>query len=80
MRFVFFLGGLLGIGFTTVCFKYVPTFARDLTGNNGRDQLIATAFFLVTLIALAFTYLCVKEVFTPARSKGESGGGKASRS
>jgi len=69
MRFVFFLGGLLGIAFTTFCFSRVPTVARDLFGRDGHDQLMALAFFLVTLIALAFTYLCVKEVFTPPRAK-----------
>jgi hypothetical protein len=69
MRLVFFLGGLLGLAFTTFCFAHVPAQARDLLGNNGHDRLVATAFFFVTLVGLAFTYLCVKEVFAPPRAK-----------
>ena len=71
MRFVFFIGGLLGIAFTTFCFSRVPAQARELTRGNGPEQLLAVAFFLVTLIALAFTYLCVKEVFLPPRTKSK---------
>ena len=69
MRFVFFLGGLAGLAFTTFCFKRAPAYALDLTGHDGHARLIALAFFLVTLIGLALTYLCVKEVFAPPRSK-----------
>jgi hypothetical protein len=69
MRFVFFLGGLVGIAFTTLCFKRVPAYALDLTGHNDQERLIAAAFFCITLIGLAFTYFCVKEVFAPPRTK-----------
>ena len=68
MRFVFFLGGLLGIGCTTLCFAHVPAQARNLTGGDGHERLLAAAFFCLTLMALALTYFCVKEVFEPPAS------------
>lgn len=69
MRFVFFLGGLAGGAFTTLCFKRAPAYALDLTGNNGPERMFAVAFFCITLVGLAFTYFCVKEVFAPPRPK-----------
>jgi len=69
MRFVFFLGGLAGIAFTTLCFKRAPAYALHLTGNNDQERWMAIAFFCVTVIGLAFTYFCVKEVFAPPRPK-----------
>ncbi len=67
MRFVFFLGGLVGGIFTTICFAHAPAKGLELTGNNDHDRWMAVAFFCVTIIGLAFTYLCVKEVFAPTR-------------